>query len=183
MLIECVSSGFKDKNHPKTTGVDPEKGRDCWMKVGCCEKQKNERYPSEQPVKYASIFHSPAVSSSSRGSWTPSWPSCRPPGGQWDTTSNQSFLSLKGIVAWDLKQLYVLAVSSCLSLQPGSDLRLLTVNLCLLAEKKRQEMFRRWERTDARHFIRAHHLQNKHFFNQNPQRPWKQNKFLGWKSK
>ncbi len=30
VLIGCVSSCFKDKNHPKTTGTDSEKGRD-WI--------------------------------------------------------------------------------------------------------------------------------------------------------
>ncbi len=34
-------------------------GLDYWMEVDCCEKQKNGSYPSEQTVKYASVFTHP----------------------------------------------------------------------------------------------------------------------------
>jgi hypothetical protein len=59
VLIECVSSCFKDKNHPKTTGTDPEKGRDWivgWKLVVVKRRKTRAIYPVAKSVKYSTNF-------------------------------------------------------------------------------------------------------------------------------
>jgi hypothetical protein len=75
------------------------------MEVGCCEKQKNEKYLVEQTVKYSNNFSLTRSFFFLSGVMNPFLAFLPAAWGQGDTISNQSFIfvSLKGIVARDLK--------------------------------------------------------------------------------